>query len=161
MTDYKQTVAQALATSVDALQRCEAESPDSANYYARQQWAERWRERIEWLCTNFLPSGSGIDSGITLELERSKPECLRLLAPFHHMDSNGYYSGWSDYRLTVRPSLIHGFTVDIAGRDAGGTRDYVADTVRHALAGSHPHDSLYPAHWADKPAAEVTSAGEA
>lgn len=158
--EYRETVAQALATSLDALRHCEAEPADSVNYAHRMGWAERWRERIEWLCREFLPSGSGIDCGITLDADSSKPDRLRLIAPFHHMDSHGSYSGWSEYRLTVRPSLIHGMTVDIAGRDANGTRDHVAETVRDALAASHPHAELYPAHWSDKPAAPAPQ-GEA
>lgn len=168
-SEIRQTVAQALAVALDAMRNCETDAariragdpaaPHASFLPLRTEWAGRWRECIAHIVRVFLPSGSGFDNGIALDLDASKPEKLILSAPFHAMDSNGFYDGWREFRLTVRPSLVHGITVDISGRnDAAGLRDYVAETMQAALSAMHPHTAYYPPGWADKPAAEVTSA---
>ena len=74
-----------------------------------------------------LPSGSWLDRGVSLD-SSSKPERLVFLAPFHHMDENGYYSGWTDYKIVVKPSFIHfGIDIRIIGKDKNYAKDYLND----------------------------------
>lgn len=57
--------------------------------------------------------------------------------PFHHMDENGYYCGWTTYILTVKPSFWKGFEITIKNGGTGlerreryminDTKDYLYD----------------------------------
>jgi hypothetical protein len=58
-----------------------------------------------------LPSGSGIDQGITIDLEESTEHKIVLVVPYHHMDDNGFYDGWSTWKLTITPTF-QGFDID-------------------------------------------------
>jgi hypothetical protein len=74
-----------------------------------------------------LPSGSGLDRGVSLD-SSSKPERLVFLAPFHHMDANGYYCGWTDYKIVLKPSfLFFGIDIRITGKDKNYVKDYLYD----------------------------------
>lgn len=81
-------------------------------------------ERIQKQCER-LPSGSGIDSGVKFEIDKSAPEKLVFSVPFHHMDENGYYDGWTTYKMTVKPSFWSGFDIKITGRDKNDVKEYL------------------------------------
>lgn len=99
-----------------------------------------WLARIE---REVLPSGSGFDRGTKLDLDASAPERLVFTTDFHHMGEGGAYCGWSSHIVTVTPSFIGGFVIDMdsdfSAVDYGSRpieedfRDYVADTFRHVL----------------------------
>lgn len=80
-----------------------------------------------------LPSGSGIDRGTIIDRERSRPDRIVLVCSFHHMNEHGYYDGWTDHEVIVRPSLAWGFTLRVTGRDRNGIKDYLHDVYMHAL----------------------------
>jgi hypothetical protein len=70
------------------------------------------------------PSGSGWDSGTTLD-DESTPEKLVFTGSFHHMSEHGMYAGWTDHTITVRPSLQHGIMISVSGRDRNGIKEYL------------------------------------
>ena len=117
---------QELATLISAVQRCRSSG--------RNQWAERHEESLSQLVNNYLPSGSGVDNGTKLDLEASGPEKLVFTMGYHHMNDNGYYTGWTHHTVVVRPSLQTGFTLRISGRDKNGIKDYLRDLYHHALS---------------------------
>ena len=102
--------------------------------------------RIAFL-EGLLPSGSGIDCGMKIDFERSKtlkgenyPSKIVLLGNYHYMDENGFYSGWFDFQLTIKPCLVHGFGMDITFKGDNSTPlskreiedlfgDYLCETV--------------------------------
>ena len=49
------------------------------------------------------PMGSGIDAGSTIAFEECKPDKIVFNSAFHVLDSNGYYDGWIDFKVIVRP----------------------------------------------------------
>ena len=100
--------------------------------------ADIWSDRIEELCKNCLPSGSGIDCGTTLNLDKSTPERLVFDASFHHMDECGFYDGWTDYQVIVTPSLWAGMTLRVTGRNKRNIKEYLAYTYREALTAYAP-----------------------
>src|SRR6266704_3653238 len=69
------------------------------------EWLDKHEESIEYLVKNFMPSGSGIDSGTKIDLDESTSEKLVFHFGFHHIDENGMYDGWTEHTLTVLPSL--------------------------------------------------------
>ena len=80
-----------------------------------------------------MPSGSGIDSGTKLDFDRSKPNRLVFTAPYHHMNDDGMYDGWTDHDIIVTPDLGFGFDLRITGRDRNQIKDYLGDTFAEAL----------------------------
>ena len=116
---------QVIATAVQARINCKERS--------NTEWFDKWTETIETETEN-LPSGSGIGSGVKFDFDASTPEKLVFLFGYHHMDSNGYYNGWTDHQLIVTPSLQFGFHIRITGKDRNRTKDYLYETFQYALS---------------------------
>lgn len=119
------TLASKIASLVDARARCLATG---------NTWAETHTTRLRALIREFLPSGSGFDNGSTIYLDESSADKIVLATSFHHMDEMGGYDGWTDHKITVRPSLVHGFTLTIGGRNRNDIKDYIAETFQHCLS---------------------------
>ena len=101
----------------------------------QRQWFRQAESDIEQIMGT-APSGSGIDSGVSLDLDKSTGERLVFTIPFHRMNEAGFYCGWVDYTMTVKPSLQYGFDSRVTGRDHNGLRDYVDDVMRVWLGGA-------------------------
>lgn len=97
-----------------------------------KEWFEKHEARIEELVENYMPSGSGFDCGTKIDLDKSTPEKLVFYTDFHHMNE-GYYNGWTEHRITVRPSLAFGFTLTISGRNRNEIKDYIHQVFDCAL----------------------------
>lgn len=82
---------------------------------------------------DLLPSGSGIDSGTKLLEDKSSTDKLVFQADFHHMDEHGYYDGWTEHQVIVKPSLQFGITIRITGRDRNQIKDYLLDLFHECL----------------------------
>lgn len=78
---------------------------------------------------NWLPSGSGIDSGCKIEykLKGYNLEWFAITFGYHHMNDVGYYTHWSDYKVIVKPDW-DGFNFTIKGRNTNGILEYLDDT---------------------------------
>ena len=98
-----------------------------------KEWFEKHEARIEELVKNYMPSGSGFDCGTKIDLDKSTPEKLVFYTDFHHMNEVGYYDGWTEHRITVRPSLAFGFTLTISGRNRNEIKDYIHQAFDCAL----------------------------
>ena len=93
---------------------------------------ENWEDKAERLTKELMPSGSGVDSGTKLLWEKmhSKGKWngkLVFKADFHHMDENGYYDGWTEHVVTVKPHLVFDLTVTISGSDRNMIKDFLRD----------------------------------
>jgi len=109
---------QALARCLDHIQRVRDEPRFAAAL-------ERSEERLERLMET-APSGSGFDAGTSVDTDRS--DVLIFSASFHHMDDAGYYGGWTEHTVRVKPSLAWGFDLTVSGRDRNGIKDYIGET---------------------------------
>lgn len=99
-----------------------------------KQWQDRHEDAIAKVMQT-APSGSGIDSGTKFEVDEQMTiqkdfkvkarETLSFFVEFHHMDQHGCYDGWTQHTITVRPSLLFGFTLTISGRDRNAIKDYL------------------------------------
>ena len=114
-----------LASTLDAKKRC-ATNGNSV-------WFERLDDRITALVKEHMPSGSGFDSGTTLDEDRSTVDRLVFITSVHYMDESGCYDGWTEHTVTVRPSLVHGFHLTIGGRNRNDIKDYIAEVFRQCL----------------------------
>lgn len=90
------------------------------------------KEKLNMLIQDHLPHGSGIDSGTTL-CDSSREDKIIFYAPYHHMNENGYYDGWTEYRIRVTPSFIHDIEMKINGRDRNQIKDYLYEVFYNAL----------------------------
>ena len=91
---------------------------------------------LEIIQKECLPSGSGIDSGCRItvkDLATRGRESFEITFGFHFMDEYGYYDGWEDYRLVVRPSLLTLLDLKIVGKNRNDIKDYLYDTFDSAL----------------------------
>ena len=114
-----------LASKIDARLRCLKNG---------NEWADKHEDMIVALVREHMPSGSGFDSGTTMDLDVSTGEKLVFLTSFHHMNDVGMYDGWTEHAVTVRPSLVHGFLLTISGRDRRGIKDYMHEIFHVALS---------------------------
>lgn len=89
-------------------------------------------EELEQCIKKYLPSGSGFDAGTKL-LDASTPEKLMFRADFHHLNENGYYDGWSEHVVTVKPSLCFDIEISVSGRNRNDIKEYILDTFNYAL----------------------------
>lgn len=118
-------VYQRIASLLNAIAYCEKSN--------NTEWLAKHRETLENVCSNYLPSGSGIDSGTTLESESTDSKLI-LSTAYHHMDENGYYDGWTQHIVTVRPSFdTCGFSLTISGKNRNDIKDYLHDVFTVAL----------------------------
>lgn len=105
---------------------------DNCRKSGNSEWLERHETTLEQL-SKFLPSGSGIDCGTTLDRDSSNSEKLVFTFSYHHMDENGMYCGWTEHKLTIRASLQFGIDLRISGRDRNGIKEYLHETYQYAL----------------------------
>ena len=126
----ERTLADHISSTLQAIANCE----QSGN----TEWRDTWRAVLRQLARDYLPRGSGFDSGSTINEDRSRPDCLVLGTEFHHMDENGCYDGWTQHTIRVRPTFGPDFSLAIGGRDRNGIKDYIAETFELALSAKMP-----------------------
>ncbi|AJD83010.1 hypothetical protein PJWF_00117 [Achromobacter phage JWF] len=104
-----------------------------SNPEVKQHWLDVHSKRMHDLVSQHLPSGGGFDYGTSMQLTESTPEKLVFHTAFHHMDTHGCYDGWTEHTITVRPSLGHGVSITVSGRNRNDVRDYIAEIFNQAL----------------------------
>jgi hypothetical protein len=115
----------ALAQSAGAYHRCQ----ETGNL----EWATRHKLRCFELVKEWMPSGSGIDSGTEIDLDESGQDKLVFTTSYHHMDDGGCYAGWSDHKITVTPSFVGGFSIEFEGENRDDIQEYLGDMFHEAL----------------------------
>jgi hypothetical protein len=116
-----------LANTIQARLNCEK----TENW----DWFSRHEEKIDDMARNHLPSGSGIDSGCTIDMEKSNGDRIVIDSSYHTMSDMGYYGRWIDFTVTVKPDLICDFILTISGRFGRDQdlKDYLYDIFDMAL----------------------------
>lgn len=108
----KQPLYKKLAGLITAINNCKASN--------NTEWQENHTATLRQLCDEYLPNGSGIDSGSRMELSASTPNKLVFCFDYHHM-RDGYYTHWTSHIVTVTPSLFNDIDIKIT---KDGIRDY-------------------------------------
>ncbi len=78
---------------------------------------------VNFLVSEYLPHGSGIDGKIAVDLTKSNEKKIVIDFEYHCMDGNGYYCGWRNYTVIVTPSFT-GIEIRITGRDFNDVKEY-------------------------------------
>lgn len=120
----KQKLYAKLASLCDAYHTCIKTGNDFAAIH---------EDTINTLVNKYMPSGSGIDTGTKIDLDRSNGNKLVFTFSYHFMDENGYYDGWQDYTLIVTASLAFGFDMRITGKNRDDIKDYFYQTFEYPL----------------------------
>lgn len=89
-------------------------------------WEFKHKDAIELMLYN-LPSGSGLDNGVKFDWNNSTSEKLVFTFSYHHLNEDGYYTGWTDHKLVITPSLAFGININITGKDKNGVKEYLTD----------------------------------
>jgi len=127
MTRTPLKIVEAIAHTLTARENCRKDN---------REWFERHTETLRNI-EKELPSGSGIDAGTTIDLDASTPAKIVLLTSFHHM-SDGFYDGWTEHKITVRPSFVGRLEMTIGGRDRNDIKDYLGQVFDHVLLSDTP-----------------------
>jgi len=97
------------------------------------EWQHEWEEVILGIENNDLPSGSGVDSGCSIDLDKSTAERIIIHTSYHHMDDYGSYDGWTEHTVTITPAF-DGFNLKISGRNRRDIKEYLGDLFYEALS---------------------------
>lgn len=89
--------------------------------------------RLDYIEKEILPSGSGFDAGTKIDREASTPNKLVLTTSFHHMNDAGYYDGWTEHKVIVKPDLQWGFSLAVTGRDKRDIKEYIGDMFHNLI----------------------------
>jgi hypothetical protein len=120
----KKSLCATLAFLVDQYHRQSSISAESAASY---------KERVEYLVNEELPSGSGFDCGTKINIEASNKDKLVFFTEYHHMQ-NGMYTKWTAHRVIVTSSLAYGMELKVTGVNHNDIKPYIHDTFSHDLA---------------------------
>lgn len=132
MKVYKK-FAEHLATKKNLLHRLDQLDPSCQEADEKWKMIEFHNNQIKNLIDGYLPSGAGLDMGVSLD-DSSHEDRLVFQANFHHMDEHGYYDGWSDHKVIITPTFIGDFNIRVTGRNVNNIKDHIADTFYHCLS---------------------------
>ena len=99
----------------------------------KSEFKLRHEENILDLVRRYMPSGSGVDVGTTIDLDKSTSELLVFNTSFHHMNYHGMYDGWTEHVVSVKPSLCFGMFTRISGKNRNQIKDYLHDLFWYCL----------------------------
>lgn len=102
------------------------------------KWENNHTERIDRLVKEYMPSGSGIDSGTAIDLDVSTQDKLVFHFAYHHMDDVGYYDDWTQHRCVASPSLAFGLSLEITGKNRNQIKEYLHEVYQTALTALVP-----------------------
>lgn len=96
-------------------------------------WLDKHTERIQKIVKDYMPSGSGFDNGVKLNLDLSNENKLVFETSYHHMNEVGSYDGWTEHTITVTPSLAFSYRLKISGRNRNNIKEHIGETFGQAL----------------------------
>ena len=109
------------------------------------EWEDRHENTIKNIIDNYLPHGSGIDSGNEIDFKKSTANKIVINSSFHTMDQQGGYSGWIDFKVIIKASLQFDFDLTIKGmfsknKDSFGLKDYLYGVYGFALSQNYKNE---------------------
>jgi hypothetical protein len=113
------TIASKLASTLQAMAACE----NSNN----TEWYGKHKAHVLDIVKRTAPSGSGIDCGTQIDLDKSTSTKLVFTLSYHHMNEAGYYDGWTNHEVVVTGSLT-GLVIKIKGNNRNDIKDHLYET---------------------------------
>lgn len=120
----KTTVVRAISATIQAIENCKKSN--------NQGWLDKHEAKLNVLVENYLPHGSGFDSGTQIILEKCNQHKLVFQCDFHHMDDMGGYVGWSFHTVVVTPSFS-GCDIRITGRNRRDIKSYIGEEFSYRI----------------------------
>ena len=103
------------------------------------EYLDSKNEQMEDLVKNYLPSGSGFDGDISID-EKSTDKKIILHVEYHHMNDNGFYDGWSTFKVIITASMAYNYSMQVKGESVVrkyfyhvGFDDFVISVFRDCL----------------------------
>lgn len=97
------------------------------------EWFGKWTKRIESDIADHMPSGSGVDSGTSIDFGKFRPDKrIVFTCSFHHMNNVGMYDGWTEHEIVLSPAF-DGFNLKVTGRNRNDIKEYLGDLYHEAL----------------------------
>lgn len=115
----------AIAGTLQAYKNC----IDNGN----KEWEEKHEELLEEFQGNYYPSGSGFDNGTKLDIAASTSNNLVFHTAFHHMNENGFYTGWTDHTVKVSPDFVHTLDIKISGPNKNDIKEFIHEEFYNFL----------------------------
>ena len=110
--------------TLQARENCKKDNPE---------WYKNHSYYLDELEKNYLPHGSGIDSGCTIEREFKKDTVI-INVPYHLMDENGFYCGWQDFKVICKPGFDSiDMRITSNRKDKFFLKDYLYDLFDNVL----------------------------
>ena len=123
------TVASEIIFRLDTIRHCVKNG--------NREWELNHYNDLKKICQRYLPHGSGIDNTIPECLHGlwliSNDKMIKISISFHHMNDGGYYDGWTDHIITVRP-MFTGIGVYISGKNRNDIKDYLSQLYYESLS---------------------------
>jgi hypothetical protein len=123
-------VYQAIARALEARESCikyRKEAVEEKNFNKYNELVDMWDRKIERIEEQFLPHGSGFDTGETINVDESSPDKIVIYGEFHVMNEVGIYDGYAGYKIVVVPSLAYGFDLKLVGSSYWPSRTSYVD----------------------------------
>jgi len=93
---------------------------------------EDMKEQKLELIKDMLPDGSGFDCGTKILFDECKKDKIVLYFAYHHLNSNGYYDGWTYHKVILKPTF-QDYDILITGRDKNMCKDYFYDVLNKEI----------------------------
>ena len=85
-----------------------------------------WSNRIDNISDKHFPSGSGFNSGVTFDLDKSSSNKLVFNTSYTHFDQYGYNDGTTDHTITVTPDFAYNMHIAVTGKNKNGIKEYIS-----------------------------------
>lgn len=80
-----------------------------------------------------LPHGAGLNSGCKIDVQNSSSDKVIIHFKYHHMNENGFYCGWTQHSMVVKPKLWNDFDLKISGKNKNLIKEYLYDLFNDTL----------------------------
>ncbi len=104
-----------LASIINAFTTCSERWKEIGD--SHYMWMEKHEDRIDKLCEEHFPHGSGFDTKSIIVMDKcNKGNQLCIRSGFHPMNDVGMYDEWIDFTVTAKPCLMFEYHLIIKGK---------------------------------------------
>ena len=105
---------------------------DNCEKAGNTEWADRHAQKFADLMNQYMPDGSGFNSGTELD-DSSRPDRLIFTTTYYHSDEHGSITSCTDHKIIITPSLVYSYNMRVTGRNKNDIKSYITDLFTDAL----------------------------